>query len=249
VDYPQRVCGAKMFIKGNNPFVMELIKMDWKPILYQYSMRITGNRWDAEDLTQDAWLKLVEAIRNNPERLITRAFLYRVAKNAWIDVQRKQKIRTVPFDRKYEEAAPDPLLSSRELLEQLAERLPPKMAVILLLMDVFDFTAKETAEFVHMKETTIQVTLGRARLRLKQLSQDPSSDKSPIVPSRDTTFPIDFDALVDAFRRRDPDAIYRAYIGLTNVEVHLTQLQTVGAVLHFTFRDPDGNLFRIVSIK
>ncbi|NOU98081.1 sigma-70 family RNA polymerase sigma factor [Paenibacillus sp. LMG 31456] len=221
--------------------------MDWKPILYQYSMRITGNRWDADDLTQDAWFKVVEAVRNNPERPITRAFLYRVARNAWIDVQRKQKIRTVPFDRSYEAAAPDPLLSSRELLEQLAERLSPKMAVILLLMDVFDFTAKETAEFVRMKEATVQVTLGRARLRLKQFSQDSSSDRPSIVPNEDRAFPIDFDGLVEAFRRRDPDAIYRAYIGLTKEEIHLTQLQTVGALLHFTFRDPDGNIFRVVS--
>ncbi|RED59371.1 RNA polymerase sigma factor [Cohnella lupini] len=221
--------------------------MNWKPIIYQYCMRITGNRWDAEDLTQETLLKLVEAIRNNPEMRITRAFLYRVAKNAWIDIQRKQKIRTVPFNQNDEETAPDPLLSSRELLEQLAERLPPKMAVILLLMAVFDFTAKETAEYVRMKEDTIRVTLGRARLKLKLMSHLTPADEPFIVMNKDGSSPKDFDALVDAFRRRDPGAIYHAYIGLAKVDVHLTQLLTVDAQLHFTFRDPDGNLFRIVS--
>jgi RNA polymerase sigma-70 factor (ECF subfamily) len=43
-------------------------------------------------------------------------------------------------------------LLTRELLELLAERLPPRMAVILLLMDVFDFTAKETAEWIGSRE-------------------------------------------------------------------------------------------------
>ncbi|MGM0881845.1 MAG: RNA polymerase sigma factor [Bacillota bacterium] len=221
--------------------------MDWKPIIFQYSMRITGNRWDAEDLAQDSIVKLIEAVRKNPERPITRAFLYRIVKNTWIDDQRAQKIRTVPFDRTYEASAPDPLLSSRELLEQLAERLPPKMAVILLLMDVFDFTAKETAEFVKMREASVQVSLGRARLRLKRLAQDSNTSKpNKNLNSRKETV-IDFDALVDAFQRCDPDAIYWTYLGLTQEGLHLTELQTKSGRLHFTFRDPDGNLFRIVS--
>jgi RNA polymerase sigma-70 factor (ECF subfamily) len=57
-----------------------------------------------------------------------------------------------------------------ELLELLAERLPPRMVVIILLMDVFDFTAKETAELISSKETTVQVTLGRARTRLRRMA-------------------------------------------------------------------------------
>lgn len=221
--------------------------MDWKPILFQYSMRITGNRWDAEDLTQDAIVKLIEAVRRNPERPITRAFLYRIVKNTWIDGQRAQKIRTIPFDRNYEAAAPDPLLSSRELLEQLAERLSPKMAVIVLLMDVFDFTAKETAEFVKMKEATVQVSLGRARLKLKQLAQESFIGKSKKVTNSKKETGIDFDALVDAFQRRDPIAIYQAYIGLAHEGIYLTALKTLSGRLHFTFRDPDGNLFSVVS--
>ncbi|RKP54487.1 sigma-70 family RNA polymerase sigma factor [Cohnella endophytica] len=221
--------------------------MNWKPILFQYSIRITGNRWDAEDLTQEAMIKLLEAVRAKPDRPITRAFLYRIAMNAWIDVQRKQTIRTVPYGQSHEEAASDGLLSSRELLEQLAERLPPIMAVLLLLMDVFDFTAKETAEFVRMRESTVQVTLGRARMKLKQLAQFDLSDQPATSRSKVKNYPMDMDALVDAFRRRDPIAIYRSYLGLTQEGILLTHFRTLDTRLHFTFRDPDGNLFRIVS--
>jgi RNA polymerase sigma-70 factor (ECF subfamily) len=59
--------------------------MDWKSILFQYSLRITGHRWDAEDLAQDAYLKLMSAIRKDPLRTISSAYLYRIALNAFAE--------------------------------------------------------------------------------------------------------------------------------------------------------------------
>ncbi|OPA73638.1 RNA polymerase subunit sigma-24 [Paenibacillus selenitireducens] len=212
-------------------------------------MRITGNRWDAEDLSQDAMIKLIEAVQRNPERPITKAFLYRIAKNAWIDCKRTQKIRTVPLDLSYEKAELDPLLSSRELLEQVGERLSPKMAVIILLMDVFDFTARETAEYVGMREASVQVTLGRARLKLKQMAQESFEGNARKSPKARKETIVDMDALVDAFHRCDPKAIYRAYLGLTEESIYLTEIKTLNARLHFTFKDPDGNYFSVVSNK
>ncbi|GIP41292.1 hypothetical protein J31TS4_45720 [Paenibacillus sp. J31TS4] len=222
---------------------LESIKMDWKEILFKYSIRLTGNRWDAEDLAQDAMIKVIEAVRMNPERPVTKAYLYRIAKTTWIDGQRAQKIRTVPFDGKEEAAAPGSLLSSLELLEQLAERLSPRMCVIILLMDVFDFTAKETAAILKMREAAVQVSVGRARLKLKQLAHESTEAGSirAVKPKKESG--VDFHALVDAFRRCDPHAIYRAYIGLAQEGVQLAQLKAVSGHLQFTFRDLDGNLF------
>lgn len=218
--------------------------MDWKPLLFQYSRHLAGNHWDTEDLTQEAWLKLSEALRKQPERPVTKAFLYRIVKNTWIDAQRKKRIRTVPLAPSHEACEPDSRLASRELLEQLAERLPPKMAVILLLMDVFDFTAKETSEYVGMKEAAIQVTLGRARRKLKELAIDAQPVKRLPEPLQHA---VRFDALVEGFHRRDPDAIYRAFIGLNQEGTRLAKLMTAAGKLHFTFRDPDGNVFHAVS--
>ncbi|WP_159881924.1 sigma-70 family RNA polymerase sigma factor [Paenibacillus puerhi] len=218
--------------------------MDWKAILFKYSIRIAGNHWDAEDLTQDAWLKLIEALRKQPNRPVSNAFLYRIVKNAWIDLQRKGQVRTVPLAESHEGSSPDPSLSSWELLEVLAELLPPKMAVILLFMDVFDYTAKETAEFLGMKDAAVQVTLGRARRRLKELAASSGAKRPNPAHTADS---IRLDALVGAFRRRDPDDMYKAFIGLTRQGIQLTRLRKVGGSLHFTFRDPDGNVFQVIS--
>jgi len=213
-------------------------------MLFQYSIHIAGNHWDAEDLSQDAWLKLNEALRKNPNRAVTKAFLYRIVQHTWIDRQRKRNIRTVPFSQDDEASALDASLSSRELLELLAERLPPKMAVILLLMDVLDFTAKETGELIGMKDSAVQVALGRARRKLQSMAPYDSLEKPVPAPSES---PVHFDALVDAFRRRDPHQIYEAYIGLKREGIQLTRLAKIDGGLHFTFKDPDGNLFQVVS--
>ncbi len=227
--------------------------MDWKPILFRYSNRIAGNPWDAEDLTQDAWLKLSEALRKKPDRPVTKAFLYRIVKNAWIDRRRKRTIRTVPLIPSDEAGSSDHSLSTRELLETLAERLPPRLAVILLLIDVFDFTAKETAARIGMKDGAVQVALGRARRRLRSMAADSASDR-PIRPDRPVRpvpgsrqGPVHFDALVDAFRERDPEKMIKAYLGLSREGIRLSRLLQVGGRLHFTFKDSDGNLFQIVQ--
>ncbi|MBB6669555.1 sigma-70 family RNA polymerase sigma factor [Cohnella nanjingensis] len=218
--------------------------MDWITRLHPYCLRITGNRWDAEDLAQSAAIKVLEAIRRRPDRPLSRAFLYRVAKNAWIDIQRRQRLIVTPLEGAAEFGETDPQLSSRELLEQLAERLPPKKAVILLLMDVFDFTAKETAAYVRMQEAAVQVALGRARQRLRAYAREPEIARAR---HREPEGPVHFDALVDAFRRRDPEAIHRAYLGLSRAGAQLALLRETGGSLQFVFRDPDGNRFRVVS--
>ncbi|MCQ6563286.1 RNA polymerase sigma factor [Paenibacillus mendelii] len=223
--------------------------MDWKPIIYRYSLQLTGDAWDADDLTQDVLIKIVELAANNPHQPLTNAYVYRIVKNAWIDQHRKRRLHTVPIEATHEPSSPDFALSTREMLECLAERLPPKMTVILLLMDVFDFTAKETAEFVRLKEATVQVTLGRARARLKQIANSPVTEQQLRRPylSKENEDQLNLDALVDAFKRRNPHDIHRAFIRTLSEGVSLTRLQASNAGLHFTFRDPDGNLFRILA--
>jgi hypothetical protein len=93
--------------------------------------------------------------------------------------------------------------------------------VIFLLMDVFDFTARETDQFLTSAESAVQVAIGRARARLKKLSyvitnNQPASLNQAIWKITDHDGRLDFDALVDAFRKRDPQALCRSYLGLVH---------------------------------
>lgn len=221
--------------------------MDWISKLNQYSKRIAGNRWDAEDLAQDAYLKVLAAVHKDPSKPITKAYLYRVVLNTWIDKQKKHRLDLIPIDSVTLPPSHDSSFLTRELLELLANRLQPRMVVILLLMDVFDFTAKETAKLISAKEATVQVTLGRARKRLKDVAMQPLVDQASFVmekkASRKET--LDFEALVEAFRVRNANAIYNAYVGLSREGIHIRRLRTMDDRLFITFCDPYGNLFTV----
>ncbi len=135
-------------------------------------------------------------------------------------------------------------LLSRELLEQLAERLPRKLSVIVLLADVFSFTAKEIAVILHMRDSAVQVSLSRARRRLREIAQDTSNACRQSPASHQ---PANFDDLVSAFQNRDPQAIYEAYFGLRHGRHSFDDSYFVKNQLHFTFSDVDGNLFQVIS--
>lgn len=59
--------------------------------LRSYCRMLTGTPWDADDLFQDTLLKAFKAKGRLLQHPSPRAFLFRVASNAWIDECRKRK--------------------------------------------------------------------------------------------------------------------------------------------------------------
>jgi RNA polymerase sigma factor (sigma-70 family) len=218
-----------------------------KQQIYRYCLKITTNKWEAEDLTQDVLFKVHKAMGVNPDREISNAYLYRIALNTWKDKQKKHNLQVVPLDESHlNHSKTDMQLFTRELLETLAHRLSPRALIILLLMDVFDFTAKETAELISSTEGTVQVTLGRARIRLKKLAQGADSNNLE-SKQLDHIAQLDFNSLVEAFRVRDPKAICRSYIGLVRQHITISRLRIINGNLTFYFEDPDGNRFMVTA--
>lgn len=81
----------------------------------------------AEDLTQDELLKVHRAIEVNPQREISKAFLFRVTSNTWKDNWKRTKGHWATLSYSVPDAtAQDGELSTRELLEELAHRLSPR---------------------------------------------------------------------------------------------------------------------------
>lgn len=218
--------------------------------LHRYCLHVTRDLCEAEDLLQETMIKVMRAVETEPERPLSNAYLYRIASNAWKDrVKRDKSNLNVSEDVLRDKPGEDGGLSTRELLETLADRLSPRAMVILLLMDVFDFTARETADFLSMSEGTVQVSLGRARTRLKKLHQLQHAGIEPKPQERTREGPagLDMDALVDAFRRRDPKAICASYLQLTKLRFRISELRRVRGILAFNMEDPDGNVWLITE--
>ncbi len=155
----------------------------WGDRLYRLSLRLTGDPAAAEDVVQEAFLKLMtgaEAIEGR-SRLAT--WLYRVAYNASMDRLREGK-RTTPVPGEEDDGplpmpslfvdfrlSPEAMLKdaeTRRALDEAIASLPPSLRAAFLLRDVEGLTTAEAAEALSLTETNLKVRLHRARLLLRE---------------------------------------------------------------------------------
>lgn len=136
-----------------------------QPSLKRYLRRLSKSDADAEDIEQEAYLKVYEANKSS-EIKNPRAFLFRTAYNLFVQGYRKSK--NAPYSEvadidalsvKDMCAAADEHLIMRERLGALAEavdRLPPKTRSIFIMRKVYNLSQKEIREALGVPERTIE---------------------------------------------------------------------------------------------
>jgi RNA polymerase sigma-70 factor (ECF subfamily) len=154
----------------------------WGDRLYRLSLRLTGDPAAAEDVVQEAFLRLMAGAEKIEGRSRLSTWLYRVAYNASIDRLRDQKrIVAVPEEAE-DEAPPMPALlvdflspeemlkdaETRSALDEAIEALPPSLRAAFHLRDVEGLSTAEAAEALSVTETNLKVRLHRARLLLRE---------------------------------------------------------------------------------
>lgn len=177
-----------------------------RPALWQYCRMITRSPWDAEDLVQDTLLKAYSVLPRIFQPVVPKSYLFRIATNTWLNLQRKQQriLLEEQIEESYEDV--DPFLI-REAIEKLVIYLSPKQRAVILLFDVFQFQGSEVAEMIGSTEGSVKGLLHRARKNLGELSKEELRLPSrPIQESVCANGPV-IQAYIDAFNRRDPDAI------------------------------------------
>ena len=179
-----------------------------RPALWRYCLRLSGSPWDAEDLVQETMLRAFARLSNFWQPLDDpRAYLFRVASNTWIDALRRGAVPLDSLDdAPLPPAADDPSLAVdlSDALERLVALLPPRQRVIVLLVDVFDFTAREIGAMIGASEGAVRAALHRARERLRD-AHDVAERPAGAPPSREHRLVLA--RFVDAFNRRDAEAI------------------------------------------
>ncbi|MNK49167.1 ECF RNA polymerase sigma factor SigG [compost metagenome] len=139
--------------------------------LLGYCLTLTGSKWEAEDLVQDICLKALPVIQGVKYHENTKAYLFRAARNQWIDQMRRQKV----FDRKiadlqYElnlECLADVDRDDVSFVMRLVlKHLSPLQRCVFLLRDVLSYTSREVADKLNMTEGAVKSALYRARTAL-----------------------------------------------------------------------------------
>jgi RNA polymerase sigma-70 factor (ECF subfamily) len=99
------------YLKGNEEAFEVLVKRYLKPI-YSFTYKNVGSPSDAEDITQQVFVKVWKNIKKFDQNKNFKPWLFQIAKNSSIDFLRKRK--TIPFSRFENEKGQNVLLDNIE---------------------------------------------------------------------------------------------------------------------------------------
>jgi RNA polymerase sigma-70 factor (ECF subfamily) len=160
----------------------------YRPEMRVHCYRMLGSFEDSEDAVQETLLRAWRRRETFEGRSTFRAWLYRIATNACLDAlgrrERGLQVATgpeVPWlqpfpDHLLEEVPagedePDAAVVAKETIElafmTAIQHLPPRQRAVLILRDVLDWSAKDTARLLDSTVASVNSALQRARAAMR----------------------------------------------------------------------------------
>lgn len=151
------------------------------PRVYRYILARTGNTYDAEDLAEEVFMRVLEAIERFQWREAPfSAWLFRIAHNAVISQRRKETARGksgplldgIPVDS----AGPEELVEHRLVLNEVmaaAQKLPEAQRQVIALRFGAGLTVAETARAMNKGEGNVKVIQHKAIAKLREMMGQP----------------------------------------------------------------------------
>jgi RNA polymerase sigma-70 factor, ECF subfamily len=151
--------------------------------IYRYVLGLVKSPAEAEDLTQDTFLRAYrhgDSLRD-PEAV--RGWLYRIATHLCLDRLRQRK-PLISLDSEEDEDRVEPPVSNSPSPLEISERketsaciqrcldfLPDKYRAVILLHEAHSLTAPEIADLLGVTLTTVKIRLHRARRQLQRVME------------------------------------------------------------------------------
>ncbi len=168
-----------LYKKGNEEAFSFLVKK-YSPKVYSAVYFIVKDKYLAEDITQEVFIKIIKTIKNNKynEEGKFKPWMMRIAHNLSIDHFRKEKkhpkitlnngndiFNSLMFSENNAESNQENK-ESKKLLQQLIKGLPKKQKEVLVMRHFMEMSFQEIAESTNV---SINTALGRMRYALINL--------------------------------------------------------------------------------
>jgi RNA polymerase sigma-70 factor (ECF subfamily) len=172
----------KRCLAGDDSAWEDLLRVHTRKI-YNLCFRFTGRTHEAEDLTQEVFIKIFQTLRSYDAAQGTfSTWLNRVARNHLVDHYRRTKRDRVTSSLEEElgtlEEKPtlgaEPLAQvesreRRETLQMALNRLSPDLREAVVLRDLHDLDYQEIAQILGVPEGTVKSRINRGRLELAKV--------------------------------------------------------------------------------
>ena len=173
----------------------------YKSMVFRYAFHLTQQKHEAEELFQETWLRIVQALPNTDITKSLKAWVMTIMKNLYRDHLRKKRIRRLYFMQDVkrdsdESARPDPAQHPRrEMRYDESDRvdiglaiktaitsLPERQRQVFILKEIEGFKHSEIGDILGVPIGTVKSLLFRATRHL----QDALTQYSPIVKEKKT---------------------------------------------------------------
>lgn len=173
----QDLSGTAAFDAGHAdmPSWSELVQ-EHADSVYRLAYRLSGNQHDAEDLTQETFMRVFRSVKKYQPGTFE-GWLHRITTNLFLDmVRRRQKIRMEALPEDYErvpgtDMTPEQAFSVANLdpaLQRALDELGPEFRVAVVLCDVVGMTYEEIGETLGVKMGTVRSRIHRGRAQLRE---------------------------------------------------------------------------------
>ncbi|MEH7440083.1 RNA polymerase sigma factor [Neobacillus drentensis] len=164
---------------GLEDTVLEELFHQYRPIVYRYILYMTKCREEAEDLTQEVFIKAYRGLPKYRGESSYKTWLYSIARNVIIDHYRKKRKVDSLIDLSLPDQTqlvPEEVLDRKEkaqILHRAIMELKLPYREIIILRKIKGYSVGETANILGCAEGKVKVTLHRALQRLKhKLNRD-----------------------------------------------------------------------------
>jgi RNA polymerase sigma-70 factor, ECF subfamily len=176
----------KQVLKGDQNAFGEIVEM-YKDKVFQISYRMLGNRHEAEDIVQEAFIRAYVNIQRYNLELKFSTWLYRITTNLCIDRIRKKKpdyyldaeVKGTEGLTMYSQVPskttlPEDDVESLELQDTIQKeimKLPEKYRSVIVLKYIEELSLKEISEILEMPLGTVKTRIHRGRETLRKRLQ------------------------------------------------------------------------------
>ena len=178
----------------------EWVRPTWEEVVeahsakvYRLAYRLTGNKQDAEDLTQEVFVRVFRSLANFQPGTLD-GWLHRITTNLFLDqARRRSRIR---FDGMTEETqsrlpsngpGPERSFEFNNLDVDIAralEELPPDFRAAVVLCDLEGLSYDEVARVLDVKLGTVRSRIHRGRAMLKEKLAHRDPKQRPVTRPR-----------------------------------------------------------------
>jgi RNA polymerase sigma-70 factor (ECF subfamily) len=176
-------------LRGDQSAWETIVRQNWRKV-FNVAYKFVGKHDEAEDLTQDIFLKIFKALRTFDRRANFQTWIISISRNLCIDHYRSVRKERQTIAREIDTSDLQPASGERgpyqvvehgdlrALLRQALQTLPVSLRTAVILRDLQELSYQEIADRLELPEGTVKSRINRGRIELaRQLRR--LQDKQP----------------------------------------------------------------------